>query len=145
MVAIAAVIGIASASTSLDDARSIVADRAAKLTRDSAWKSAGAVRLQFRTWHPQGLVKIDRTLFLSSVEVRSSDRREGVAHLFKIDMAGARVASLALGEGAVYHPRGIDYDRRDIWVPGGEYRPDNRSIVYRLHPPSIEASPAFRI
>src|SRR5439155_89315 len=82
----------------------IVGAGAAKLTRDSAWKSAGAVRLQFRTWHPQGLVKIDRTLFLSSVEVRSSDRRDGVGHLFKIDMAGALVADLALGEGAVYHP-----------------------------------------
>ena len=144
MVAIAAVMGIASASMSLDDARSIVADRAAKLTRDSAWKSAGAVRLQFRTWHPQGLVKIDRTLFLSSVEVRSSDRRDGVGHLFKIDMAGALVAELALGEGAVYHPGGIDYDGRDIWVPVAEYRPDSRSIVYRVDPRSMKAAEVFR-
>src|SRR5437762_11534912 len=107
MVAIAAVIGIASASTSLADARSIVADRAAKLTRDSAWKSAGAVRLQFRTWHPQGLVKIDRTLFLSSLEVRPSDKRHGVRHLFKIDMAGAPPADPAPGPGAPHHPGGL--------------------------------------
>ena len=142
--ALAAAAAITAAVRPGEDARSIVAERAAKLTRDSVWTRAGAVRMQFRTWHPQGLVKIDRTLFLSAVEARSSDRREGAGHLFKIDMAGVLVADLTLGEGAIFHPGGIDYDGRDIWVPVAEYRPDSRSIVYRVDPDAMKATEVFR-
>jgi Family of unknown function (DUF6454) len=144
IVAVAAAASAAAVPAPADDARSIVAERVTMLSRDSKWKPAGSVRMQFRTWHPQGLVKIGRTLFLSSVEVRSDDRRSGVGHLFKIDMAGALVADLTLGEGAIYHPGGIDYDGTDIWVPVAEYRPDSRSIVYRVDPDSMKATEVFR-
>jgi Family of unknown function (DUF6454) len=126
------------------DARSTVADRVMTLTRESAWTKVDAIRIRFRTWHPQGLVRIGDTLFLSSVEVRSRDRGDGVGHLFKIDKAGALVADLTLGDGAIYHPGGIDYDGTHIWVPVAEYRPDSRSIVYRVDPASMKASEVFR-
>ena len=48
----------------------MVADRVATLTRDSAWKPVMSVPIAFRTFHPQGMVKIGDTLFVSSVEVR---------------------------------------------------------------------------
>ena len=144
IVAVAAAASAAAVPAPADDARSIVAERVTMLSRDSRWRPAGSARMQFRTWHPQGLVKIGRTLFLSSVEVRSDDRRSGVGHLFKIDMAGALVADLTLGEGAIYHPGGIDYDGTDIWVPVAEYRPDSRSIVYRVDPDSMKATEVFR-
>ena len=32
----------------------------------------------------------------------------------------------------MYHPGGIDYDGRHIWVPVAEYRPNSRSIIYRV-------------
>jgi uncharacterized protein DUF6454 len=126
------------------DARSTVADRVMTLTRESAWTKVDAIRIQFRTWHPEGLVKIGDTLFLSSVEVRSRDRGDGVGHLFKIDKAGTLVADLTLGDGAIYHPGGIDYDGTHIWVPVAEYRPDSRSIVYRVDPASMKATEVFR-
>jgi len=127
-----------------DDARAIVAERVTKLSRDSVWKPAGAVRMRFRTWHPQGLVKIGASLFFSSVEVRSADRREGAGHLFKASMSGDLAVDLALGEGAIFHPGGIDYDGQNIWVPVGEYRPDSRSIVYRVDPQSMKAIEVLR-
>ena len=34
----------------------------------------------------------------------------------------------------MYHPGGIDYDGRHIWVSVAEYRPNSRSIVYRIDP-----------
>jgi Family of unknown function (DUF6454) len=126
------------------DARSTIADRVMTLTRQTAWRPAGSVRIQFRTWHPQGLVRIGEAFFVSSVEVRSRERGEGVGHLFKIDKAGALVADLTLGEGAIYHPGGIDYDGAHIWVPVAEYRPDSRSIVYRVDPVSMKATEVFR-
>jgi hypothetical protein len=136
--------GAATPVARVADARSIVAERVQALTRDSVWKPAGSVRVQFRTWHPQGLVKIGNSWIVSSVEVKSDDRREGVGHLFKMDTSGALVADLTLGEGAIYHPGGIDYDGTYVWVPVAEYRPDSRSIVYRVNPDSMKAAEVFR-
>src|SRR5215831_11592487 len=80
------------------NAQAIVADRVAKLTRESPWKRIAAVPIAFRTFHPQGMVKIGDTLYVSSVEVSvrttrfaapagglDRDAGEGVGHLFKID------------------------------------------------------------
>jgi hypothetical protein len=104
------------------------------------------------------MVKIGDTLFLSSVEVRVPTRRgpqpdsrhdrdtgAGVGHLFKVDMSGALLADLRLGEGTLYHPGGIDYDGTHIWVPVAEYRPNSRSIVYRVDPKAMTASEVFRV
>src|ERR1043165_5989942 len=121
-----------------------IADRVMTLTRASVWRPAGSIRVQFRTWHPQGLVKIGDTFFVSSVEVRSRERGEGTGHLFKIDRAGRLIADVTLGEGAIYHPGGIDFDGTSIWVPTAEYRPDSRSIVYRVDPASMKATEVFR-
>lgn len=108
------------------DTRSMLAERVMKLTRDSSWKPVASVPMTFTTFHPQGMVKIGDTFFVSSVEVRNRAGGEGVGHLFKIDATGHLVADLRLGEGAIYHPGGIDYDGTAIWVPVAEYRPDSR-------------------
>jgi hypothetical protein len=90
------------------------------------------------------MVKIGEALFVSSVEVIDRDAGKGVGHLFKIDRAGHLLADLRLGEGAIYHPGGIDYDGHDIWVPVAEYRPDSRSIIYRVDPSTMKAAEVFR-
>ncbi len=115
------------------------------LTRASTWTLVASVPIAFRTFHPQGMVKIGETLFVSSVEVIDRDAARGVGHLFKIDKTGALVADLRLGEGPMYHPGGIDYDGRHIWVPVAEYRPDSRTIVYRVDPAAMKATEAFRV
>jgi len=127
------------------DPRSIVADRVMALTRGSTWTLVSSTPIAFRTFHPQGMVKIGETIFVSSVEVVDREAGKGVGHLFKIDKAGALVSDLKLGEGAMYHPGGIDYDGRSIWVPVAEYRPDSRSIVYRVDPQTMKASEVFRV
>jgi hypothetical protein len=137
--------------------RSIVADRVMGLTRDSPWKLVASVPVGFPAHHPQGMVKIGDTYFVSSVEVRVRTRRfaepaggydrdtgEGAGHLFKIDRDGKLMADLALGEGTIYHPGGIDFDGTHIWVPVAEYRPNSRSIVYRVDPGTMKAVEVFR-
>src|SRR5580765_983652 len=126
------------------DPRAIVAERVMTLTRSSSWTLVASVPIAFRTFHPQGMVKIGEMLFVSSVEVIDRDAGKGVGHLFKIDMAGNLLADLRLGEGAIYHPGGIDYDGHDIWVPVAEYRPDSRSIIYRVDPSTMKATEVFR-
>jgi hypothetical protein len=139
------------------DDRSVVADRVRLLTRESRWISVASLPIRFRTFHPQGMVKIGSTFFVTSVEVRVPTKRfptpvngydrdagAGVGHLFKIDRDGNLAGSVVLGEGDAYHPGGIDYDGRHIWVPVSEYRPDSRSIVYRVDPNTMKAEEVFR-
>ncbi len=126
-------------------AQSIAAERVTKLTRRSSWTLVKSVPIAFRTYHPQGMVKIGQTLFVSSVEVIDREAGRGVGHLFKIDLAGNLVADLRLGHGPIYHPGGIDYDGKNIWVPVAEYRPDSRSIVYRVDPGTMMATEVFRV
>lgn len=135
----------------------IVAARARTLTRQSMWRPVSAVPVAFRTFHPQGMVKIGETIFMSSVETKvrpqpfpapvngfDRDPGEGVGHLFKMDAKGTLLADLTLGEGAIYHPGGIDYDGKYIWVPVAEYRPNSRSIMYRVDPGTMQATEVFR-
>jgi len=113
--------------------------------------------MQFDTQHPQGMVKIGDDFYVSSVEIRKPTTRypqpvdgydrdtgEGAGHLFKFDKTGKLLADIPLGEGSVYHPGGIDYDGRYIWVPVAEYRPNSASIVYRVDPATMKATEVFR-
>jgi hypothetical protein len=137
--------------------RAVLAERVAKLSRGTQWKPVSAVPINFLTHHPQGMVKIGDTLFVSSVEIQQPTKRfpqpvdgydrdtgAGVGHLFKIDMKGNLIADITLGEGTIYHPGGIDYDGKYIWVPVAEYRPNSRSIVYRVDPETMNAEEMFR-
>jgi Family of unknown function (DUF6454) len=148
---------VVAALSAQPSSRLTVADRVDKLTRDSRWKPAGSVPIAFTTHHPQGMVKIGNTLFVSSVEIRTRtkplpqpvdgldrDAGQGVGHLFKFDLQGQLIADLKLGEGTIYHPGGIDYDGKFVWVPVAEYRPNSRSIVYRVDPETMTATEVFR-
>ena len=134
-----------------------IGDRVRRLTRDTAWRLVSSTPIGFPTHHPQGVVKIGDTLFLSSVEVKAATTRfaqpvdgydrdagQGIGHLFKLTTGGALIADLPLGEGSMYHPGGIDFDGRDIWVSVAEYRPNSRSIVYRVDPRTMTAREVFR-
>jgi hypothetical protein len=138
--------------------RTALGDRILSLTRDSRWTLAGSVPITFRTHHPQGMVKIGDTLFVSSVEITVPTRRfpepiagfdrdtgEGVGHLFKLDLQGNLLGDLRLGDGAIYHPGGLDFDGTSIWVPVAEYRPNSRAIVYRVDPAAMKAAEVFRV
>jgi Family of unknown function (DUF6454) len=133
-----------------------IADRIATLKRASSWTLERTIPMAFPAHHPQGMVKIGDRLFFSSVEVTTPPRRgaggdgfdrdtgQGVGHLFEAAMDGRLVADVVLGEGTMYHPGGLDFDGRDIWVPVAEYRPNSRSIVYRVDPATRKAVAVFR-
>ena len=136
---------------------SVVSDRVKLLTRGTQWKQVAAIPIQFDTQHPQGMVKIGDDFYVSSVEIKKPTTRypqpvdgydrdtgEGAGHLFKFDRTGKLLADIPLGEGSVYHPGGIDYDGRYIWVPVAEYRPNSASIVYRVDPATMKATEVFR-
>ena len=134
-----------------------VADRVTKLTRGTAWKQVAAIPIAFPTFHPQGMVKIGDDFFVSSVNIikpttkypapregYDRDTGEGEGHLFRVSKDGKLLADLKLGEGSVYHPGGIDFDGKFIWVPVAEYRPNSQSIIYKVDPATMKAVEVFR-
>jgi hypothetical protein len=138
--------------------RSTVGDRVMTLTRESSWTLVSSTPVKFQTFHPQGMVRVGDALFVSSVEVSVRTKRfaqpvggydrdtgEGIGHLFKMDLQGNLISVIRLGEGSIYHPGGIDYDGTSVWVPVAEYRPNSRSIVYRVDPITMKAVEVFRV
>jgi uncharacterized protein DUF6454 len=156
--ALAVTTTVVTAQSAIVDTRSIVADRVPTITRDSVWHPVATIPVAFRAFHPQGMVKIGETFFVSSVEVTTRttpltppqggfdrDAGAGVGHLFQIDRTGSQRADLRLGEGTIYHPGGLDYDGEFIWVAVAEYRPNSRSIVYRVDPRTMKATEVARV
>lgn len=109
------------------------------------WDLKKTVPLKFDAFHPQGLVKIGDRFFLSAVEVENRKQGKGVGHLFEFNGAGEKVNDMILGEGAMYHPGGMDYDGSSIWVPVSEYRDKATSIIYKVDPNTWQAKEAFRV
>ena len=155
VVAVAAL--MASIGVDAQVAGAVVGERVKKLTRAAQWRQVAAIPINFNTFHPQGMVKIGDTLYVSSVDIRTPTKRypqlqdgydrdtgEGVGHLFKLDMKGNLLSDLTLGDGSVYHPGGIDFDGTVIWVPVAEYRPNSRAIIYRVDPATMKATEVVR-
>ena len=133
-------------------------DAIERATRSTPWTVVQRIPLDFETHHPQGFARVGDRLFLSSVEVIEPPQRypepvggydrtpgKGRGHLFELSLDGRLLNHVELGEGTIYHPGGIDYDGRSLWVPVAEYRPDSRAIVYRVNPETLRAREAFRV
>jgi hypothetical protein len=114
------------------------------LSDTTTWRPVARVPLQFPAHHPQGMARVGSNFFMSSVEVLDRAAGRGVGHLFKFDVQGTLLADVKLGEGARYHPGGIDYDGEYLWVPVAEYRPHSSSIVYKVHAETLKITEVLR-
>lgn len=132
--------------------------RIMQLDRTTQWRSARETPIPFETHHPQGMVRIQGDAFFTSVEILRPTQRypqpingldrdagEGRGHLFLVSDTGALKSDIALGEDDIYHPGGIDFDGRWLWVPVAEYRPNSRAIIYRVDPVTLTVTEAFRV
>lgn len=128
-----------------------------QLSRGTKWQQKEKIDLQFNAYHTQGMTKIGDLYYMSSVEIIEKtvkydkpkdgyDRTpgKGVGHLFVFDKQGKLLNDIRLGEGNMYHPGGIAFDGKSIWVPVAEYRPNSRSIVYKINPKNMKAEEVFR-
>jgi hypothetical protein len=128
-----------------------------KLSRNTVWEEKEKVDLQFDTYHPQGMTKVGNLYYMSSVEIiekpvkykepqNGYDRTpgKGIGHLFVFDGQGKLLKDIKLGEGDMYHPGGIAFDGEAIWVSVAEYRPDSKSIIYKLDPETMKPEEMFR-
>jgi hypothetical protein len=132
-----------------------------RVTRDTQWKLVDSVRLQAETWHPEGIVKLGDQWIVSSVQVTEptvkyppgqiidgTDRTPGAGfgHVMRFDAQGVLLADRVLNSaGALeYHPGGLDYDGRRIWVTLAQYRPNSTSTFMRIGPKRLSVAPVLR-
>jgi hypothetical protein len=127
----------------------------ARLSRDTSWQLVQKVPLKFNAFHPEGIVRLGDRYVLSAVEVieptqkyqppgtiiDGTDRTpgKGIGHLIAFDAQGNLLADrhVAEADSTIYHPGGLDYDGRDLWLAVAEYRPNKPSIIYRVDPESL--------
>lgn len=132
---------------------SSVSDYLSNIQTEPVWKRQDSIPLNFTTYHTQGLTRVGDYYFLSSVKVNrwpkkystpvngfDRDNGDGTGYLFKFSKNGKLLDSIMLGKNEIYHPGGIDFDGKYIWVPVCEYRPNGKSIIYRINPYTMEAT-----
>jgi hypothetical protein len=129
-----------------------------KVTRNTSWQLTNRLKLDFPTFHTEGIAFTQDHIFLSSVQVLEPtvkyptpqggyDRTpgSGIGHLFVMDRAGDLQKDITLGEGDMYHPGGIDFDGTNVWVPVAQYRPNSSAVIYRVDARSLEVHKQFEV
>ena len=131
------------------------------LGKNAIWTHVATVPMNFPNFHTQGLVKVGDIFYVSAVEVLESTVRNGAATdslydftldrstgagrgwLFKFNEAGQLLGKVQLTNGTRYHPGGIDFDGRHLWVSVAEYRPNSQTDIYRVDPRTLKAERLF--
>jgi hypothetical protein len=132
-----------------------------QVDRNTVWRPVGQIRLRTETWHPEGIVRLGNRWLVSSVQVtvptvkypngqiiNGTDRTPGMGygHLMSFDSRGRLLADRVLNRtGALeYHPGGLDYDGRRVWVTLAQYRPNSTSTFLRVSPITLRARVLLR-
>ena len=130
----------------------------AAVDRNTAWTQVDKLKLNFPTYHTEGLAITPNHLFLSAVQIIEPTQKyptpvdgydrtagKGIGHLFVMDRQGHLQKDITLGEGDMYHPGGISYDGANVWVPVAQYRPNSSAIIYRIDAGSLAVHKQFQV
>jgi hypothetical protein len=115
-----------------------------QLDRSTRYRLVDKTPLRFNSYHPQGMVKMKEFFLLSSVHAIDRQKEIGKGYIFKVNNQGEKMGQVEVGEGNQYHPGGIDYDGKRVWVSVAEYKPDSNSIVYTVNPRTLKSKEIFR-
>jgi len=102
------------------------------MSRATEWRPLDTVALQFDAGHPQGMVRVDGTWWISTVDLT---RRAG--WVLAVDDAGDLLHKTPVGDGVRFHPGGMDFDGAALWVASSEYRPRSTAVIERLVPDGV--------
>ena len=114
-------------------------------TNPNEWQLVESIDLKFDTYHPQGMLKVDDTFYITTVKVERRprytrqgkqvsvmDEGAGKGYLMQFDAGGNLLKCIELCEGTIFHPGGMGFDGRYIWVPITKYYPYSRSLIVRV-------------
>jgi Family of unknown function (DUF6454) len=106
-----------------------IAETIASISRTTTWQLIDELALRFDAHHPQGMVRIGSTWWISTVDVHA---HRGL--IMAADSRGELVDQVPIGDYYRYHPGGMDFDGEEFWVACAEYRPDSTTTVFRMRP-----------
>ena len=92
-----------------------IADTVASITRSTVWALIDERPLTFDAHHPQGMVRIGSTWWISTVDVGA---RQG--YVMAADWAGNLIEQVPIGDAQRYHPGGMDFDGSALWIASAE-------------------------
>jgi hypothetical protein len=128
------------------------------VSRNTVWTHTDTIDLDFETHHPQAMEVVGDRIFLSSVEIIEPTVRypepiggydrtpgKGLGHLFILDRDGQLLKDIVISDGHRYHPGGLDYDGRFLWLPVAEYRPNSSADIYRINPTTYAVKKLFTV
>jgi hypothetical protein len=126
--------------------------------RDTTWSLVDKLDLDFSTFHTEGLAVTPHHLFLSAVEILEPTQKypepvngydrtpgKGIGHLFVLSRSGRLQKDIVLGGGHRYHPGGIDFDGRNVWVPVAEYPTTSVASSWTRRRTTWWATPGARV
>ncbi|MDQ0258212.1 hypothetical protein J2W20_000087 [Sinomonas atrocyanea] len=135
-----------------------LADDFNAVDRNTNWQLTGKLKLNFPTYHTEGIAFSADHIFLSAVQIIEPTQKyptpqggydrtpgKGIGHLFVMDKAGNLQKDITLGEGDMYHPGGIDFDGTNVWVPVAQYRPNSSAIIYRVDGNTLDVHKQFEV
>lgn len=106
------------------------------LDSTGGWDFDGGISLGFDAGHPQGMVLVDDTWWISSVDIPAQ-----CGWLMAVDGAGRLLERWPCGDTVRYHPGGTDCADGGLWLAAAEYRPDSTTDVYHC---ALGATPEKR-
>ncbi|MFP3463544.1 DUF6454 family protein [Arthrobacter globiformis] len=140
------------------DTVTALADAFNGVDRNTAWKQTSKLKLNFPTYHTEGIAYSPDHIFLSAVQITEPTKKfpapqggfdrtagKGIGHLFVMDKTGNLQKDIILGEGDMYHPGGIDFDGTNVWVPVAQYRPNSSAIIYRVDASTLDVHKQFEV
>ena len=135
-----------------------LADDFNAVTRNTDWQQTSRLKLNFPTFHTEGIAYSQDHIFLSAVQILEPTTKfptpqggydrtpgKGIGHPFVMDKAGNLQKDITLGEGDMYHPGGIDFDGTNVWVPVAQYRPDSSAIIYKVDAATLDVHKQFEV
>jgi hypothetical protein len=145
-------------SGSHGDTNASLADAFNGVDRNTNWQQTSKLKLNFPTYHTEGIAYSQDHIFLSAVQIiepttkfptpqNGFDRTagKGIGHLFVMDKAGNLQKDITLGEGDMYHPGGLDFDGTNVWIPVAQYRPNSSAIIYRVDASTLDVHKQFEV
>ncbi len=122
------------------------------------WQPTGKLKLNFQTYHTEGIAFAGDRIFLSAVQVIEPTTKyptpqggydrtpgKGIGHVFVMDRQGNLQKDIVLGEGDMYHPAGLDFDGTNVWVPVAQYRPNSSAIIYSIDATTLAVHKQFQV